>query len=86
MSESLFFLQEPDLEFASGQASVSPHDGLALFGPYDGRLPHHPASLSYGIVGTDEGLATAASFFDAITGPLRNESRTGAPLAPVPGV
>lgn len=74
MTEPLTLLPEPELEFASGQAAISPHDGLALFGPYDGRSPHHPASLSYGLVGTEDGTAAAERFFEAITGPVRNDA------------
>jgi hypothetical protein len=74
MSNSLILLPEPELEFAGGQTSISPHDGLALYGPYDGRLPHHPASLSYGLIGTDDGVAAAERFFEAITLSHRNDS------------
>lgn len=74
MTEPVMLLPEPELEFAAGQTAISPHDGLALFGPYDGRLPHHPASLSYGLVGTDDGIADAERFFDAITLPHRNDA------------
>ena len=74
MTDSITLLPEPELEFASGQMAVSPHDGLALFGPFEGRSPHHPASLSYGVVGTDDGVAAAERFFDAMTVAHRNES------------
>ena len=74
MPEPVTLLPEPELEFAAGQTSTSPHDGLALFGPYDGDLPHHPASLSYGIIGTPDGIASAERFFEALTLPHRNDS------------
>jgi len=72
MTESVTVFSEPELEFGLGQCAATPHDGLALFGPYDAEESHHPASLSYGVVGTDDGIAAAGRFFDALRGPLRN--------------
>jgi len=74
MTESVTVLPEPELEFGLGQTALSPHDGLSLFGPYDAERPHHPASLSYGIVGTNDGIAAANQFFGAMRGPLRNDA------------
>lgn len=74
MSNSLILLDEPDLEFSHGQSAASPHDGLTLFGPYDLERPHHPRSLSYGIVGTPEGVVAAQRFLGAIRSPLINEA------------
>jgi hypothetical protein len=39
MSNPLMIFEEPDLEFRFGQKLKDPHDGLALFGPYDAN-PH----------------------------------------------
>src|SRR3954465_6817032 len=73
-TEAVTVLAEPELEFGLGQSASSPHDGLSLYGPYDAERPHHPASLSYGVVGTPDGVASATRFFDAVRGPLRNDS------------
>lgn len=74
MTDSVTVLPEPELEFGLGQSTPSPHDGLALFGPYDAERPHHPASLSYGIVGTEHGIEAATRFFTAVRGPLTNDA------------
>ena len=74
MSDGLIVLPEPELEFAFGQSAASPHDGLSLFGPYDVARPHHPTSLSYGLVGTDSGIAAAERFFAAMRKAQFNES------------
>lgn len=73
MSELLTLLQEPELEFGLGQTATLPHDGLALFGPYDRNRSHHPGSLSFGLIGTDSGIATARNFLSAIDRPVENE-------------
>jgi hypothetical protein len=72
MSESISVLPEPELEFGLDQSAISPHDGLALYGPYDSARPHHPATLSYGLVGTEEGIDAARRFFSVLEGPIQN--------------
>lgn len=73
MNNNLIVLPEPQLQFRFQQNLVAPHDGLSMFGPFDSDLPEHPASLSYAIVGTDEGLRSAEGFFAAIRNPITND-------------
>lgn len=54
--EKLTILSEPTLQFAKGQNSTDPHDGLALFGPYSLDQPTHPVSPPYIVIGTSEGI------------------------------
>ena len=61
MSEAPMFgelkiLDEPALEFRFGQQVSDPRDGLSLFGPYDVDAISHPAAVSYGVVGTTQGM------------------------------
>lgn len=56
MPEPLIILPEPELEFRYGQKLHDPHDGLFLFGPYDTDMPSHPKNITYGVVGTREGI------------------------------
>lgn len=55
MTESVIIFNEPELEFRYGQRLKDPHDGLALFGPYD--ADHSSVALSYIILGTPAGIA-----------------------------
>src|SRR5439155_23868585 len=57
MDSAVSVLPEPILEFRHHQGLVDPHDGLAMFGPYDGDLPSEPGSISYGVIGTPAGIA-----------------------------
>src|ERR1051326_5402490 len=57
MTDALTVLPEPRIEFGNDQCLHDPHDGLALFGPYDGAAPHHPRSIPYAVVGTATGVA-----------------------------
>lgn len=54
--ERIIVLDEPTLQFAGGQDSVDPHDGLALFGPFSLHTPYHPTSPAYVVLGTTEGI------------------------------
>lgn len=63
-------LAEPRVQFRHDQAVVDPRDGLALFGPFDSDLPYHPASLSYGIIGTEDGIAQFLRFSPVMQGPV----------------
>ena len=56
MNNEVLVFGEPPLEFRYEQESVDPHDGLSLFGPYDGDSSSHPRNISYGLVGTPEGI------------------------------
>ncbi len=56
MTAELKIFEEPLLEFRYHQNLERPHDGLALFGSYDTDLPGSPKSISYGLLGTKEGV------------------------------
>lgn len=56
MLNEIRILDEPALEFRYGQPVTDPRDGLSLFGPYDADAPGQPGALSYGVVGTGEGI------------------------------
>jgi len=56
LSSDIVLLEEPPIEFRYGQKLSDPHDGLAMFGPYDADFPSHPANISYGLLGTEQGL------------------------------
>ena len=53
----LSILPEPPLEFRHGQGLTDPRNGLALFGPWDADSPSRPGNISYGVIGTAEGIA-----------------------------
>lgn len=59
-------LNEPELEFRYGQQVSDPRDGLSLFGPYDIDNPGHPGALSYGAIGTSEGIERFLSWSRAM--------------------
>jgi hypothetical protein len=56
MTESVNLLDEPSLQFAGGQDTIDPHDGLALFGPFSWQTPSHPQSPNYIVLGTKTGI------------------------------
>ncbi len=62
-------IYEPGLEFRYGQVLTDPRDGLSLFGPQDTDLPSHPRSITYGVIGTDKGIAAFSSFSSALSRP-----------------
>ncbi len=55
MNNSIIYFNEPDLEFRYGQRATTPHDGLALFGPYDADLDSHPSKITHAVIGTHGG-------------------------------
>lgn len=57
MAQRLSFLKEPLIEFHYGQKLEDPHNGLSLFGPYDADLPSHPRNITYGLIGTENGIS-----------------------------
>lgn len=69
MSE-LHLFEEPELEFRYGQAMGAPHDGLALFGPFDADMSSRPGNLSYGLIGTEEGIDRFLNFSRRIAAPI----------------
>lgn len=56
MNKTVTVFGEPELEFANSQLVTDPHDGLALFGPYDKGRPSQPRGLVYGVIGLRSGL------------------------------
>lgn len=66
MSNRFSRLQEPGLSFRYGQTLTDPHDGLSLFGPFDTDMSSHPQNLAYGLIGTEDGIATFARFSEAL--------------------
>lgn len=75
MDDQIVILPEPFLEFRYGQRVVHPRDGLSIFGPFDADLPSHPASISYGLVGTPEGTKAFAQFATRISAPVLDEDK-----------
>lgn len=67
---NLTVLTEPSLEFRYGQEMHDPHDGLAVFGPYDADLTSHPRNISYGVVGTGVGIERMAAWSRLIRSPI----------------
>lgn len=57
MRDSVILFGEPELEFQYGQRVKDPRDGLSLFGAYDVGTVAQPRSVSYILLGTDEGQA-----------------------------
>ena len=68
--EALSILAEPELEFRHGQRLGDPRNGLALFGPFDADAPSRPGNMSYGVVGTEDGVAQFHSFAQLIGSPI----------------
>lgn len=74
LDEAVSVLEEPSLEFGHGQHLHDPRNGLALFGPYDRDLPSRPGNVSYGVIGTLEGINRFHQFAETLTGPIVPES------------
>jgi hypothetical protein len=70
ITEKVIILEEPILEFRYEQRLSDPHDGLSMFGPYDTDTPSHPKSISYGLVGSNVGLARFKAFANRINAPI----------------
>lgn len=73
---------EPMLEFRYGQEVTRPHAGLSLFGPYDADLGSHPSGITYGLVGTAEGIALFRQWAEAMNGPVPTPDGSDAHLWP----
>lgn len=71
--KKLRVLPEPALEFRYNQKAIDPHDGLALYGPYDADLPSHPRNISYWLIGTTTGIGMFQDFAGVIAGPVISE-------------
>jgi hypothetical protein len=63
-------LGEPELEFRHGQRMADPKAGLALFGPYDADASGRPTSITYGVIGTAEGIAAFEAFSGRMADPI----------------
>jgi hypothetical protein len=86
MAKSVIAFNEPELEFRYGQRVRDPHDGLALFGPFDADLPSHPGSLTYIVLGTDEGISKFNIWAKAMNRPALEAPRGNQRLwPPFPG-
>lgn len=78
-------LPEPPLEFRYKQKASDPHDGLALFGPYDSDGSTRPANVNLAVVGTTEGLRAFESFSAVIDTPLMHPDGPSPLWPPYPG-
>src|ERR1700722_4157060 len=67
---NVIVFEEPQLEFASGGLLEHPRDGLTLFGPADSKGITKPAQLSYGIIGTQNGVTAFREFVEAMGRPI----------------
>jgi hypothetical protein len=77
-SDGVTILPEPTIEFGLHQRLHDPHDGLALFGPFDAASGVHPKSVTYAAVGTPEGLSAFRAWSHmmrgaAVADPLRDQ-------------
>ena len=66
----LSILPEPPLEFRYDQGLADPRNGLALFGPWDADSPSRPGNISYGVIGTAEGIAKFHKFASLLRSPI----------------
>ncbi len=64
--EQVLYLDEPSLQFASGQTAFDPRDGLALFGPFTQGQPSHPQTPAYMVIGAPEGVAAMRAWSEAM--------------------
>lgn len=71
--EQLSILTEPFLVFRHGQKMQDPHDGLALFGPCDADNPSHSKGITYGVIGTPEGIDAFKNWSEKIIRPILTE-------------
>src|SRR2546425_1178282 len=69
-SDALTVRPEPRIEFGADQYLHDPHDGLALFGPYDGASANHPRSIPYAVVGTALGIAAFMEWSTRLQKPI----------------
>jgi len=74
MNDRVHIFPEPALTFRYGQAITHPRHGLSFFGPFDSDLPSRPANISYGLVGTPEGIEKFGHFAARLSTPLVDEN------------
>lgn len=86
LTNPIISFNEPELEFRYRQRVTDPHDGLALFGPFDADLPSQPGSLTYILLGTDEGILSFNRWAGAMNSPATEAPRGNQRLwPPFPG-
>jgi len=85
MSPIYSVFKEPLIEFRYGQALEDPHDGLSLFGPFDADLPSHPKKITYGVIGTKNGLTLFDEWSKLLNTPLISEPKKLKIWPPFPG-
>ena len=86
MPQRLSFLKEPLTEFRYEQKLEDPHDGLSLFGPYDADLPSHPKNITYGIIGTENGISLLEDWSSEIMNqPVMGDTENKKLWPPFPG-
>lgn len=66
--------EEPRLEFACGEELEHPRDGLTLFGPVDSKGFEKPTRISYGVFGTQTGLALLRDFLSAMGSSIETDA------------
>ncbi len=69
MNDHITVFDEPELEFRYGQRVQDPHDGLALFGPYDADDESRAKSISYVVIGPGLGLSKLSKWSKALMRP-----------------
>ena len=87
MKYELSILPEPELEFGNNQKMRDPHDGLTLFGPSDlKKSQSKPKSISYAVVGTEEGISSFEKMISALQKPIFPEEKLNKEIwPPFPG-
>src|SRR3972149_121909 len=73
MDDKVLVFPEPPREFRYGQAMADPHDGLAIFGPYDAEMPPHPRNISYALVGPARGTDAFVRLCELIQSPIETD-------------
>src|SRR6267143_5090467 len=74
----LVWIEEPKVRFGHGQSLEDPRDGLTLFGPLDEGY-----EISWGVVGTREGIRKFHAWADKVQRPVTGSASTYArPLFP----
>ena len=75
MSSQIKIFDEPQLEFYGGQTLHHPRDGLTLFGPVDSRGIVKPRHARLGVIGTQSGVESFATFMGLLGQPILSEER-----------
>ena len=89
-SLEVLHLDEPSLEFAFGQTTAHPKDGLFLYGPH--RRPKKTREIRIGVVGTPAGLDHFRSWAAElkkgvdVPPPGKGEKKNRLHLAKFPGI